>query len=61
MGRRIQAGANTRRKVEEVMLDRNIIEKAERESPESVCYIGMPAWSGDSGIDRTTKTEAACL
>ena len=39
VGRQIQAGANTRRKVEEVMLDRNIIEKAEMESPESVCYM----------------------
>ena len=35
--------------------------KAERESPESVCYTSMPVWSGDSGIDRTTTTEAASL
>ena len=34
--------------------------KAERESPESMCYTGMPVWSGDSGVDRTT-TEAASL
>ena len=36
-----------------------ILKKAERESPESVCYTGMPVWSGDSGVDRTTTTEAA--
>ena len=35
--------------------------KAERESPESVCYTGMPLWSGDSGVDITTTTEAARL
>ena len=35
--------------------------KAERETPENVCYIGMPVWSGDSGVDRTTTTEAASL
>ena len=35
-------------------------EKAERESPESVYYTGMPAWSGDSGVDGTT-TEAVSL
>ena len=47
---RIQAGANAWRKVVE----------AERESHESVCYTGMPVWSGDSGVDRTT-TEAVSL
>ena len=34
--------------------------KAERESLESMCYTGMPVWSGDSGNDITT-TEAASL
>ena len=33
--------------------------KAGRESPENVCYTSMSVWSGDSGIDRTTTTEAA--
>ena len=42
------------------MLERKNSKKAERESPESVCYTGMPVWSGDSGVDRTA-TEAACL
>ena len=36
-------------------------EKAERESPENVCYTRMLVWSGDSGIDRTTTTDAASL
>ena len=43
------------------MLDRKKIKKAERESPENVCYTSMPVWSGDSGIDRTTTTEAASV
>ena len=34
--------------------------KAEGESPESVCYTGMPVWSGDSGGDRACVTPA-CL
>ena len=33
--------------------------KAERESPENVCYTSMPVRS--SGIDRTTATEAASV
>ena len=33
-------------------------EKAEKESPESLCYTSMPAWSGDSGVDRTTTAPA---
>ena len=61
MRRRTQAGANAWRKVEGVMLDRTKIEKAERESPERVCYTGMPVWSGDTDVDRTTTTEAASL
>ena len=38
-------------------------EKAERESPESVCYTGRPAWSGEGSIDITTTTtkQAASL
>ena len=39
---RIQQGANACGKVEGVMLDRNIFEKAEKESPESLCYTSMP-------------------
>ncbi|KAI0242472.1 Solute carrier family 23 member 2 [Lamellibrachia satsuma] len=35
--------------------EKGAFEKAERESPESVCYTGMPAWSGDSGVDGTTE------
>ena len=35
--------------------------KAERESPENMCYTSMPVWSGDSGVDRTTTTEAASV
>ena len=54
--RRTQAGANAWRKVEGVMLDRKIKKKAERESPENVCYTSMPVWSGDGGVDRTTTT-----
>ena len=34
----------------------NKFEKAERESPENVCYTSMPVWSGDSDVDRTTTT-----
>ena len=68
--RRTQAGANAWRKVEGVTLDRKgrgshvgqkNFDKAERESPENVCYTSMPVWSGDSGVDRTTTTEAARL
>ena len=33
--------------------------KAERESPENMCYTSMPVWSGDSGIDRTTTETAS--
>ena len=36
-------------------------EKAERESPENVCYTSMPVWSGDRGVDRTTTIQAASL
>ena len=39
---RLQQGANAWGKVEGVMLDRNIFEKAEKESPESLCYTSMP-------------------
>ena len=35
--------------------------KAERENPENVCYTSIPVCSGDSGVDRTTTTEAARL
>ena len=63
--RRIQAGACDWRKVEGVMLDNKNSKKPERESPENVCYTGMPVLSGDSGVDRTTTTttttEAASL
>ena len=31
------------------------------ESHENMCYASMPVWSGDSGVDRTTTTEAASL
>ena len=37
------------------------VDKAEMESPESMCYTGMPELSEDSGFDRTTATEAASL
>ena len=56
--RRTQAGANAWRKVEGVMLDRKI-KKAERESPEKVCYTSLSVWS--NGVDRTTTTEAASV
>ena len=59
--RRTQEGVNAWRKVEGVMLDRKNKKKAERESPENVCYTSMPVWPGDSGVDRTTKTEAASV
>ena len=40
------AGHNRERmlgeRLEGVMLDRNIFEKAEKESPESLCYTSMP-------------------
>ena len=36
-------------------------EKAERESPENVCYTSMPVWSEDRGVDRTKTAEAASL
>ena len=39
---RTQQGANAWGKVEGVMLDRNILKKAEKESPESLCYTSMP-------------------
>ena len=39
---RIQQGANACGKVEGVMLDRNILKKPEKESPESLCYTSMP-------------------
>ena len=39
----------------------NNFEKAERESPENVYYTSIPVWYGDSGVDRTTTTEAASL
>ena len=58
--RRTQAGANAWRKVEGVMLDRKK-KKADKESPENMCYTSMPIWSGDSGVDRTTTTEAASV
>ena len=61
MRRRTQAGVNAWRTVERVMLDRKKFEKAERESPESVYFTSMPVWSGNSGVDRTTTTEAASL
>ena len=35
------------------------LKENERESPESVCYTGMPVWSGDSGDDRSTTTTVA--
>ena len=35
--------------------------KAERESPENVCYTSIPVWSGDSGVDRTTTIEATSV
>ena len=57
MRRRTQAGANAWRKVEGVMLDRKISKKL-KGSPENMCYTSMPVWSGDSGVDRTTTTEA---
>ena len=37
------------------------IKKAEWESPENMCYTSMHVWSGDSGVDRTTTTEAATV
>ena len=54
--RRTQAVANAWRKVEGVMLEKKF-KKAERESPENMCYTSMPVWSGDSGVDRTTTTK----
>ena len=38
----IQQGANARGKVEGVMLDRNILKKLKKESPETLCYTSMP-------------------
>ena len=58
--RRIQAGANARRKVEGVMLDRTFSKKLKGKVLRA-CYTGMPVWSGDSGVGRTTTTEAASL
>ena len=34
------------------MLARINSKKAERESPENVCYTRMPVWSGDSDVDK---------
>ena len=37
-------------------------EKAEKESPESLCYTSMPeSVSGDSSIDRTTTAAASLV
>ena len=37
-------------------------EKAENESPESLCYTSMPeSLSGDSGVDRTTTAAASLV
>ena len=58
--RRIQAVANAWRKVEGVMMDRNISKKLKGKVLRA-CYTGMPVWSGDSGVDRTAKTEAERL
>ena len=57
---RTQAGTNAWRKVEGVMLDRNFLKKLKGKVLRA-CYTGMPVWSGDSGVDRTTTTEAASL
>ena len=55
--RQTQAGANAWRKIE----GQKNFKKAERESPENMRYTRMPVWSGDSGVDRTTTTEAASV
>ena len=60
MRRRTQTGVNAWRKVEGVMLDRKVSKKLKGKVLRT-CYTGMPVWSGDSGIDRTTTTEAASL
>ena len=37
-------------------------EKAEKESPESLCHTSMPeSVSGDSGVDRTTTAAASLV
>ena len=56
----LQAGANASRKVEGVMLDRQISKKLKGKVLRT-CYTSMPVWSGDSGVDRTTTTEAASV
>ena len=56
---RIQQGANARGKVEGVHVGQKHFEKAEKESPESLCYTSMPSsLSGDSGVDRKTTAAA---
>ena len=54
---RTQAGTNACRKVEGVMIDRQISEKTERKSPENVCYTSMPVWSGDGGQKKDERPE----
>ena len=37
-------------------------EKAEKKSPESLCYTSMPeSVSGDSGVDRTTTAASSLV
>ena len=60
---RIQQGANARGKVEEVMLERNILKKLKRKVLRAcVSYTSMPeSASGDSGVDRTTTAAASLV
>ena len=57
--RRTQAGARAR-KVEGVMLDRKISKKLKGKLLRT-CVTPACLWSGDSGVDRTTTTEAASV
>ena len=57
--RRVQAGANAWRAVEEVMADRRISKR--NEGHEHLCHTGMPVRNGNLGSDRTTTTKAASV
>ena len=53
------AGSECLRKGRGSHVGQKHFEKAEKESPESLCYTSMPeSVSGDSGVDRTTAAES---
>ena len=56
--RRVQAGANTWKAVEEVMAD---VKKTEGQGHEHLCHTSMPVRNGNLGSDRTTTTQAASV